>query len=129
MMAASAASHGLLSCHTCGLVSKSDPDSHEAWCPRCAAALHFRKPDSISRTWALLIASVILYVPANVMPVMETSSLLGAHWSVTVTILLCGLVGGQGRGLFAFLIMRWWRAGNGGWQHGLGRNCGTLEFG
>jgi len=79
MMAASAASHGLLSCHTCGLVSKSDPDSHEAWCPRCAAALHFRKPDSISRTWALLIASVILYVPANVMPVMETSSLLGAQ--------------------------------------------------
>jgi paraquat-inducible protein A len=41
--------------------------------------LHFRKPDSVSRTWAFLIASVILYVPANVLPVMETSSLFGAQ--------------------------------------------------
>jgi paraquat-inducible protein A len=48
-------------------------------CPRCGAALHLRKPDSLGRTWALLIASYILYVPANVLPIMETSSLFGAQ--------------------------------------------------
>jgi paraquat-inducible protein A len=75
----SAAARGLMACHTCGFVARSGPNTHEGYCPRCAAALHFRKPDSISRTWALLIASVILYIPANIMPVMETSSLFGAQ--------------------------------------------------
>jgi paraquat-inducible protein A len=79
MMATTAAAQGLMSCHTCGLVARADPASHEAWCPRCAAPLHFRKPDSVSRTWALIIASVILYIPANILPVMETSSLFGAQ--------------------------------------------------
>ena len=76
---ASAWAHGLMGCHTCGLVSKPPPHAHDAWCPRCSARLHFRKPDSVSRTWAYLIAAVILYVPANVLPVMETSSLFGAQ--------------------------------------------------
>jgi len=44
-------------------------------CPRCHAALHARKPDSITRTWALLIASLILYVPANLLPIMAVTSL------------------------------------------------------
>ena len=35
-------------------------------------------PDSLSRTWALLIAAAILYVPANLLPVMQTSSMLGS---------------------------------------------------
>jgi paraquat-inducible protein A len=48
-------------------------------CRRCGAALHQRKPDSIARTWALLIASYILYVPANVLPMMRTGSLFGAQ--------------------------------------------------
>jgi paraquat-inducible protein A len=36
--------------------------------------LHFRKPGSIGRTWALLFAACILYIPANLMPIMITSS-------------------------------------------------------
>jgi paraquat-inducible protein A len=39
-------------------------------CPRCGSRLHERKPNSIARTWALAIASAILYVPANVYPVL-----------------------------------------------------------
>jgi paraquat-inducible protein A len=38
-----------------------------------------RKPYSVSRTWSLLIASAILYVPANLLPMMHTSSLLGSQ--------------------------------------------------
>jgi paraquat-inducible protein A len=41
--------------------------------------LRARKPDSVSRTWAFLIAAVVLYIPANVLPIMQTSSLFGAQ--------------------------------------------------
>jgi paraquat-inducible protein A len=75
----SAYEHGLMVCHTCGLLARPAPHAHGGWCPRCGAPLHFRKTDSISRTWALLIASVILYIPANVLPVMESASLFGAQ--------------------------------------------------
>ena len=74
-----AASLGLLSCHTCGLLSRPAPGIHEAVCSRCGAHLHLRKPESISRTWALLIAAIILYIPANVLPIMETGSLFGSQ--------------------------------------------------
>ena len=74
-----AASLGLLSCHTCGLLSRPAPGIHEAVCSRCGANLHLRKPESISRTWALLIAAMILYIPANVLPIMETGSLFGSQ--------------------------------------------------
>ena len=77
MTGRSAASHGLAGCHDCGLVSRVS--GHACACPRCGAALHLRKPDSLGRAWALVIASYILYVPANVLPIMETSSLFGAQ--------------------------------------------------
>ncbi len=38
-----------------------------------------RKPDSITRTWALLLAAMILYIPANLLPMMDTSSLFGSE--------------------------------------------------
>jgi paraquat-inducible protein A len=44
-------------------------------CPRCSAHLHARKPHSLSRTWAFLIAAYFLYIPANVLPILETRSL------------------------------------------------------
>ena len=45
-------------------------------CPRCGARIHARKPDSLTRTWALLAAAFILYIPANMLPVMHTASIL-----------------------------------------------------
>jgi paraquat-inducible protein A len=41
--------------------------------------LHDREPNSIARAWALLIAACILYVPANVLPVMDTGSVFGGQ--------------------------------------------------
>jgi paraquat-inducible protein A len=64
---------GLTACHACGLVLRSRPGAMR--CPRCDCALHTRKPDSIARTWALLITAVILYIPANLLPVMRTAYL------------------------------------------------------
>ena len=38
----------------------------------CGDRLHHRKPGGLNRTWALLITSVILYIPANLYPIMDT---------------------------------------------------------
>ncbi len=75
----SAARAGLLSCHACGLLHRSSVATGGLACTRCGAPLNPRKPNSVARTWALLIAAYILYVPANVLPVMETGSLFGAQ--------------------------------------------------
>ncbi|MBP3981092.1 MULTISPECIES: paraquat-inducible protein A [unclassified Acidovorax] len=75
---------GLVSCHACGLVCEDvlDRQGH-VHCPRCGAPLHRRKPNSLGRTWALLIAALILYIPANVLPVMYTN-LLGSGMDSTI---------------------------------------------
>lgn len=70
---------GLCVCHGCGGLSRLIPGVHEMRCRRCGAALHVRKPDSIARTWAFLIAAYIMYVPANVLPIMKTGSLFGSQ--------------------------------------------------
>ena len=75
MTACSAASQGMLVCHACGLLSRAPAHSHEISCPRCGDHVHFRKPGSIARTWALLITAMILYIPANLLPVMDSAKL------------------------------------------------------
>jgi paraquat-inducible protein A len=65
------------SCHDCGLVVTLEAGAHHAktHCPRCRATVHRRKPDSLNRTWALVITAAMLYVPANIFPVMKVISL------------------------------------------------------
>lgn len=72
-----AAHRGLMSCGACGLLCAPPLAGGNCFCPRCGAAVHVRKPNSISRTWAYLIAAYILYIPANLLPIMETRSLFG----------------------------------------------------
>lgn len=74
-----AARLGLLACEVCRLVSRAPAADREAHCPRCGATLHARKPASLARTWAFLVAAMILYVPANTLPIMDTSSLFGTQ--------------------------------------------------
>jgi paraquat-inducible protein A len=71
-----AARASLISCHACHQLSRipAGVTHGDALCSRCEAHLHLRKPDSISRTWALLIAAYILYIPANLLPVMTVIS-------------------------------------------------------
>jgi len=64
----SALKQGLWHCHTCSLlVNQSQHGSH---CPRCGDHLHARKPDSLARTWALLVAAIVMLLPANILPIM-----------------------------------------------------------
>jgi paraquat-inducible protein A len=67
------------SCPVCGLVCQAPDAEAVAGCPRCGAALHPRKPDSVGRTWALLIAAYILFLPSNLLPIMLTTSLTGTQ--------------------------------------------------
>ncbi len=66
----------LVSCHSCHLLCKmrSDYQAGHLTCPRCGAALHPRKINSISRTWALILAAFVCYIPANVLPITHVTS-------------------------------------------------------
>lgn len=72
MTADTARKCGLVGCELCGLVSRHKSGGRSR-CPRCQQRLHSRKPESLSRTWAFLIAAAILYIPANVFPVMTVT--------------------------------------------------------
>jgi paraquat-inducible protein A len=74
---ATALRYGLFNCSACGLLCAPSKNADANHCPRCGARVHLRKPNSIARTWAFLIAAYILYIPANLLPIMETRSLFG----------------------------------------------------
>lgn len=67
----SAAAHGLATCHTCYKLTPAT----EHRCSRCNAPLHVRNTDSLTRTIALVMTASILYIPANVLPIMTTDQL------------------------------------------------------
>ncbi|MGL5030809.1 MAG: PqiA/YebS family transporter subunit [Aeromonas sp.] len=67
----SAMASGLMGCHVCGALGEAGDHS----CARCGSHLHARKPGGLNRTWALLFTSAILYVPANLYPMMNTTML------------------------------------------------------
>lgn len=61
---------GLCLCHSCGLACDMTHEPHE--CERCGAPLHRRKTNSLTRTWAYLVTALVFYIPANLLPVMNT---------------------------------------------------------
>jgi len=79
----SAAEAGLVSCASCGLLSRPARRALAGHCPRCGSALAFRKRNSVQYTWALVIAAAICYIPANALPVLTTTT-LGSTESDTI---------------------------------------------
>lgn len=75
MNSVTAAVQGIANCGVCGRLG----DAENIRCQRCGARLHLRKPHSIGRSWALLISAFALYLPANLLPIMETRSLFGVQ--------------------------------------------------
>ena len=73
-MIATAASRGLVRCEACDMLNRAWLHEELA-CARCGAHLHPRKPNSISRAWAFLVAAMICYVPANILPVLYTGTI------------------------------------------------------
>jgi len=66
---------GFVSCEACGLLSRPAGAGEPGECPRCGGELEFRRRDAIQRTWAFVIAAAICYLPANILPVMLTTTL------------------------------------------------------
>ncbi|WP_345798166.1 paraquat-inducible protein A [Castellaniella sp. MT123] len=62
-------------CESCGCV-QAPPVSGR--CRRCDAPLHERRHDEAAQVWALLLAAIIFYIPANTLPIMRVQTLLGA---------------------------------------------------
>jgi paraquat-inducible protein A len=66
---------GLLSCETCGLLSQPADAAEPGFCPRCGSGLELRRHGAVERTWALVAAAAICYIPANMLPVLGTTTL------------------------------------------------------
>jgi len=65
---------GLVLCEVCGLLTRPADLEEPGHCPRCGQELELRRHNMIQRTWALLIAATICYIPANLLPVMGTTT-------------------------------------------------------
>lgn len=61
---------GLLVCTHCRATVRAI-GSTRTLCPRCRAPIHARKPHSIATTTALVVSAAVLYIPANLLPVMR----------------------------------------------------------
>ena len=70
---------GLRSCACCTAVLPVD----QTVCPRCHSHGHARRRNSLQFTMALLITSILLYLPANILPIMITD-LLGDKMPSTI---------------------------------------------
>jgi paraquat-inducible protein A len=66
---------GVLICHECHQLNPLQSEAGKQFCSRCGGQLHARRPDSLARTWALLLTAAILYIPANLLPIMTVNSL------------------------------------------------------
>jgi paraquat-inducible protein A len=86
---------GLSLCRTCNLAVSRASLTTDRRCPRCQTRIEHRTPLSSEMTLAWLIAGIVLYIPANVLPVMHTTGLLGEADST--------ILGG---------ILEFWRAGD-----------------
>ena len=73
--AATAAQAGLMACEACQMLSRPAGEGQAAYCRRCGEQLEFRHQDSIQKTWALVIAAAVCYLPANMLPVLNTTTL------------------------------------------------------
>jgi paraquat-inducible protein A len=107
-VSATAASMGMTACRVCGLLNRVRPGAHLR-CARCGSALHARKPDSLARAAAFLVAAYLLYLPANLLPILETGEIgaakagdtilsgviklwLGGWWPLAIVILVASIV-------------------------------------
>ena len=75
--AMSAAEAGLVSCESCHLLSRPADSAEPGYCLHCGGRLDWRRPHSIQYAWAFLIAAAVCYVPANLLPVLRTTTFTG----------------------------------------------------
>lgn len=75
LSATTAKQAGYHSCLECGTLV----EARVIECPLCHATITARKPDSLTVTTALLLTAIILFFPANLLPMMKTTSIVGSQ--------------------------------------------------
>jgi paraquat-inducible protein A len=86
---------GLTLCRTCSLAVPRASSRTDQRCPRCYSGIEHRMSFSSEKTLAWLMAGIVFYIPANLLPVMHTNGLLGEADST--------ILGG---------ILEFWRSGD-----------------
>lgn len=100
----------IVCCQTCGLVQQVEPaQPHSAAeCPRCGSVISEYKAGSVIPTAAFSLAALILYVPANIYPILRmerygvysestvwggvTGLLNAGYWFVALVVFLASMV-------------------------------------
>ena len=65
----------LVACHECDLLMRKPELAHgeKALCPRCGYELYAHRHNVVQRSLALVLAALLLYIPANFLPIMAVS--------------------------------------------------------
>lgn len=86
----------LIACHECDLLLRKPPLQHneKALCPRCGYELYAQRHNVVNRSLALVLAALLLYIPANFLPIMQLH-LLGQTSDDTVWSGVLGLYNSQ----------------------------------
>lgn len=86
----------LIACHECDLLLRKPPLQHneKALCPRCGYELYAHRHNVVNRSLALVLAALLLYIPANFLPIMQLH-LLGQTSNDTVWSGVLGLYNSQ----------------------------------
>jgi paraquat-inducible protein A len=95
--AITAAQCGLISCETCKLLARPAHPEDPGHCPRCGGELEFRRRRSLQRTWALVIAAAVCYIPANMLPMMATTTFASSHADTIMGGVVYLFASGRGR--------------------------------
>ncbi|MDY0362920.1 MAG: paraquat-inducible protein A [Desulforegulaceae bacterium] len=66
--------NSIIVCHVCQKINYCQNPYNKIKCIRCGSSIHYRKNESIQKTWAYLIAALIFYIPANIYPIMTFSA-------------------------------------------------------
>ncbi len=95
---------GIASCPVCNqLIDIRQPEAKASHCPRCLSGIYIRKPHSLSKSWAYLMAAFILYIPANIFPIMTLTSFARESRETILSGIYQLLVSGQaGIGVIVF---------------------------
>lgn len=117
-------------CRACGFVQNLAAGSEKTACRRCNASIYRRKPFSYSHAWAFLIAAAVLYLPANILPVMYVQvptgttghTILGGvvefwrmgSWDLAIIVFIASVVVPMTKllALSILMIQRGWRGRN-----------------
>ncbi|MDA7088994.1 paraquat-inducible protein A [Pseudomonas sp. SA3-5] len=87
----------LIACHECDLLMRRPQlaDGERAVCPRCGYELYSQRTQVVRRSLALVLAALMLYIPANFLPIIRLN-LLGQTsedtvWSGVVNLYQSGM--------------------------------------